>query len=312
MLVLNKADFLTAEERAQWAQYFRAQGVEMVFFSALAELQRLDLLEEHDADVAHGNLAAAEDVLSCEALFAHLAEFDSSVPEGETLTVGMVGYPNVGEKKVSMSRQPGKTKHFQTIELPQRKLRLCDCPGLVFPSVVATKAHLVIRGVAPIETGCRDTISPVQLIVAKIGVDNVLRFYGCLNHAARFRHENPARILLSAFAVARGHLLKMNEPDLQWAARRVLKDFATGALLHVELPPGMARAQHDDDDAVAAEAAFCAAEGVEDVEDFLASMPENAEATLEAAVGKMNKRQLRQMHKGMMKGKMQVRVDGTS
>ena len=38
-----------------------------------------------------------------------------------------------------MSRQPGKTKHFQTIELPQRKLRLCDCPGLVFPSVVATK-----------------------------------------------------------------------------------------------------------------------------------------------------------------------------
>ena len=44
-----------------------------------------------------------------------------------------------------------------------------------------------------------------------------------------------------------------------------------------------------------------------EVEDFLASMPENAEATLEAAVSKMNKRQLRQMHKGMMKGKMQAR-----
>ena len=36
---------------------------------------------------------------------------------------------------VSTSRTPGHTKHFQTIFL-SRSVRLCDCPGLVFPSLV--------------------------------------------------------------------------------------------------------------------------------------------------------------------------------
>jgi len=36
---------------------------------------------------------------------------------------------------VSTSRTPGHTKHFQTVFLT-RSIRLCDCPGLVFPSLV--------------------------------------------------------------------------------------------------------------------------------------------------------------------------------
>jgi len=36
---------------------------------------------------------------------------------------------------VSVSRTPGHTKHFQTIYLTSN-VRLCDCPGLVFPSKV--------------------------------------------------------------------------------------------------------------------------------------------------------------------------------
>lgn len=36
---------------------------------------------------------------------------------------------------VSVSRTPGHTKHFQTIFLT-KNIRLCDCPGLVFPSTV--------------------------------------------------------------------------------------------------------------------------------------------------------------------------------
>lgn len=36
---------------------------------------------------------------------------------------------------VSVSRTPGHTKHLQTIFLT-KNVRLCDCPGLVFPSLV--------------------------------------------------------------------------------------------------------------------------------------------------------------------------------
>lgn len=75
-------------------------------------------------------------------------------------TIGLVGYPNVGksstinalmlEKKVSVSATPGKTKHFQTLYLDQDVL-LCDCPGLVMPSFVLTKADMILNGILPID-----------------------------------------------------------------------------------------------------------------------------------------------------------------
>lgn len=55
------------------------------------------------------------------------------------------GFPNVGKssvinglvgkKVVSVSRTPGHTKYFQTYYLTPT-VKLCDCPGLVFPSQV--------------------------------------------------------------------------------------------------------------------------------------------------------------------------------
>ncbi|KAI3361158.1 hypothetical protein L3Q82_013362, partial [Scortum barcoo] len=61
------------------------------------------------------------------------------------LTLGCIGFPNVGKssvinslvgrKVVSVSRTPGHTKYFQTYYLTQT-VKLCDCPGLVFPSRV--------------------------------------------------------------------------------------------------------------------------------------------------------------------------------
>ncbi|CAK0800230.1 unnamed protein product, partial [Prorocentrum cordatum] len=107
--------------------------------------------------------------------------------------IGFVGYPNVGKssvinalfgaKKVSMSRTPGKTKHLQTLELTGG-LSLCDCPGLVFPSVVATKAHLAINGTAPLQE-LRDCVAPVRLVVQKLGAPAVLERYGLGPDAVR-------------------------------------------------------------------------------------------------------------------------------
>ncbi|KAG7306645.1 hypothetical protein JYU34_008062 [Plutella xylostella] len=74
------------------------------------------------------------------------------------LTIGCVGQPNVGKssllnalmgrKVVSVSKTPGHTKHFQTIYLTPQ-VRLCDCPGLVFPSTVPRPVQ-VLMGSYPI------------------------------------------------------------------------------------------------------------------------------------------------------------------
>lgn len=61
------------------------------------------------------------------------------------LSFSYTGFPNVGKssvinslvgkKVVSVSRTPGHTKYFQTYYLT-KTVKLCDCPGLVFPSRV--------------------------------------------------------------------------------------------------------------------------------------------------------------------------------
>ena len=83
-----------------------------------------------------------------------------------------VGYPNVGKsstinallqtKKVPVSATPGRTKHFQTLYLDS-DLMLCDCPGLVMPSFVSTKAEMVLNGFLPIDQ-MRDYVPPVSLV----------------------------------------------------------------------------------------------------------------------------------------------------
>lgn len=97
-----------------------------------------------------------------------------------------MGYPNVGksstinaligEKKVSVSATPGKTKHFQTIKLSDRVL-LCDCPGLVFPQFASTKADLVCNGVLPIDQ-MREHTGPVSLVAQRIPKEVLEGVYG--------------------------------------------------------------------------------------------------------------------------------------
>jgi large subunit GTPase 1 len=106
----------------------------------------------------------------------HVEFHDASGKNPEKLVIGLVGYPNVGksstinsllgEKKVSVSSTPGKTKHFQTINLSD-KLILCDCPGLVFPQFATTKADLICDGVLPIDQ-LREHTGPVSLVVKRI------------------------------------------------------------------------------------------------------------------------------------------------
>jgi len=197
----------------------------------------------------------------CTAGEAEAAESSTTVQDERKRIVGFVGYPNVGKstvinalwgsKKVSMSRTPGKTKHLQTLDLPGTDITLCDCPGLVFPSVAASKAHLAINGTVPYDE-LRDYSPAVRLIIEKVGIRTLLKKYSC---AAQMKDSaervgeasiDECTTFLAAFACKRNHYLRLHVPDNSWAARRILKDYFSGNLLHCELPPGCVREEEEE------------------------------------------------------------------
>ncbi|KAL1265957.1 hypothetical protein QQF64_003984, partial [Cirrhinus molitorella] len=268
MLLLNKADLLTREQRRDWARYFQKEGIRAVFWSALAEAQRLeaeekgeelmdqddqsdteqgatsknatDLLEEQstspneEKDVSEqdeeeeseearvcvdetewqtcseesGDEAESTATLSfynSSRLLRknELLEMFKSVHSGPTckdeqITVGLVGYPNVGKsstintilrnKKVSVSATPGHTKHFQTI--------------------------------------------PRTVLEGTYGI-NIIR---------PREDEDPDRPptyeeLLMAYGYMRGFMTAHGQPDQSRSARYVLKDYVNGKLLYCHPPP---------------------------------------------------------------------------
>ena len=141
----------------------------------LSVLELEDLFIASAPDLSGESCSVNDSMVFC--ITHDCVEFlDSSGNHPEKLVVGLVGYPNVGksstinsllgEKKVSVSSTPGKTKHFQTINLSD-KIILCDCPGLVFPQFATTKADLVCNGVLPIDQ-LREHVGPVSLVVRRI------------------------------------------------------------------------------------------------------------------------------------------------
>ncbi|XP_060130220.1 large subunit GTPase 1 homolog [Zootoca vivipara] len=346
LLLLNKADLLSEEQRCAWARFFQDEGVRVVFWSALEEARRLaedssqgseaaqdpGLDEDHssgeemqtssrhmergpgalswppgnkepgsgeeeDSDVYEDCeeeeeedawLTCSEDEESRDPVgsvgqsrtdspesqrgagpsqgrllrnSSHLVQREElleilrtlhsgrKVREGE-VTVGLVGYPNVGKsstintilgkKKVSVSATPGHTKHFQTLYVDPA-LCLCDCPGLVMPSFVSTKAEMICSGILPIDQ-MRDHVPPVYLVCQRIPRPALEATYGI--NIIRPREDEPpdrpptAEELLTAYGYMRGFMTDHGQPDQPRSARYVLKDYVSGKLLYCHPPPG--------------------------------------------------------------------------
>lgn len=187
-------------------------------------------------------------------------------PKYDRVAFGMVGFPNVGKSsvinvlmgnakyahgvvRVGVAAQPGKTKHFQTLLLPDReKMLLCDCPGLVFPSFVNNTADLIAAGVYPIAQ-MRDPWPVINLLCKRIPRQVLNAHYGITiplpTADAMLAAPDDGTIppptaeeFLTTYCVARSMLASASGvPDFQRASRIVIKEYAAGKLLYCHAPP---------------------------------------------------------------------------
>lgn len=154
------------------------------------------------------------------------------------ISVGLIGYPNVGKSSVvntlkskkvaNVAPIPGETKVWQYITLT-KKIYLIDCPGIVPPNQNDTPQDLVLRGTVRVE----NVENPEQYIdgmLKRVKQHHLERTYlmkGWNNHVE----------FLEMIARKTGKLLKGGEPDLDGVAKTVLNDFVRGKIPHFIPPP---------------------------------------------------------------------------
>uniref|UniRef100_S4PWQ4 Guanine nucleotide-binding protein-like 1 n=1 Tax=Pararge aegeria TaxID=116150 RepID=S4PWQ4_9NEOP len=157
------------------------------------------------------------------------------------LTIGCVGQPNVGKsslmnaimgkKVVSVSRTPGHTKHFQTIFLTPQ-VRLCDCPGLVFPSKVPRPIQ-ILMGSYPIAQ-LREPYTTIRYLAERLNLPQLLR----MDHPENDDTWSP-RDICDGWAKKRGYLTaKAARLDTYRAANSILRMALDGRICLWLRPPG--------------------------------------------------------------------------
>eukprot|EP00842_Homolaphlyctis_polyrhiza_P000057 jgi/Hompol1/1051/HPOL_001161-RA len=213
VFVLNKCDLVPTWVTEKWKRTLEAEYPTVAFHASITN--------------AFGKSA----------LINLLRQFSKLHSDKKQISVGLVGYPNVGKssiinalrgKKVcTVAPIPGETKVWQYITLMKR-IYLIDCPGVVYGSSDDTETDIVLKGVVRVENISLPE-EHVSQVVARVRPEYLSRTYGI----AEWKDHLD---FLSQVALKSGKLLKGGDPDLSTAAKMVLNDWIRGKIPFYTLP----------------------------------------------------------------------------
>ncbi|XP_045207041.2 nucleolar GTP-binding protein 2-like [Mercenaria mercenaria] len=172
------------------------------------------------------------------ALINLLRQFSKLHTDKRQITVGFVGYPNVGKSSVintlrakkvcKVAPIAGETKVWQYITLMKR-IYLVDCPGVVYPTG-STPTECVLKGVVRVEN-IKTPEDYIEAMLKRVKKEYIYKTYGISSWTD---HED----FLTKFAKRSGKLLKGGDPDLSTSAKMILNDFQRGSIPYFVRPPG--------------------------------------------------------------------------
>ncbi len=125
-----------------------------------------------------------------EGLINLLRQFDNFHKDKKTISVGFIGYPNVGKSSIINSLKkkvvckaapiPGETKVWQYVNLTNR-IYLIDCPGVVYRNENDTDVDIVLKGVVRPEKLTDPDLTVSSAIEKKYATALALSNNGTLN-----------------------------------------------------------------------------------------------------------------------------------
>lgn len=162
------------------------------------------------------------------------------------ISVGFIGYPNVGKssiintlrsKKVcKVAPIAGETKVWQYITL-MRRIYLIDCPGVVYPSS-ETDTEKVLKGVVRVEL-VNNPEDYIPAVLERVRKEYMVKTY-------QIPDWSDSNDFLEKMAQRTGKLLKKGEPDIASVAKMVLNDWQRGKLPFYVIPPALEIKQEDE------------------------------------------------------------------
>ena len=158
----------------------------------------------------------------------------------QSISVGVIGYPNVGKSSVintlrtkkvcNVAPNPGETKVWQYITLMKR-IHMIDCPGVVWERTRDSDVDSVLKGVVRVER-LDDATDYITSVLRRVKRKYVQKAY-------RIQDWSDTEDFLTQLSVQYGKLLKGGDADLNTTAKMVLQDWQRGKLPFYTLPAGV-------------------------------------------------------------------------
>lgn len=234
VLLLNKIDLVPKENVEKWLKYLRKELPTIAFKASTQEQnQKLGRVSATSVNINTSKCIGADLVMKLLSNYCRNKDIKTSI------TVGIVGYPNVGKSSVinSLKRKrtcnvgamPGITKQIQIVDL-DKHIRLIDSPGVVLAVKNQLDAvEVALKNAVRVEN-LADPVAPVQAILRRCSKDNLMLHYTIPDF------ENVEQFL-ALLARKIGKLKKGARPDFNAAAKHILNDWNSGKLRYFTEPP---------------------------------------------------------------------------
>ncbi|TKY53580.1 Guanine nucleotide-binding protein NSN1 [Spatholobus suberectus] len=239
VLLLNKIDLVPRESLERWLKYLREE-LPTVAFKCSTQQQRSNLGWRSSKTAKSSDTLQLSDCLGADTLLKLLKNYSRSHEIKKSITVGLIGLPNVGKSSlinslkrchvVNVGATPGLTRSMQEVQL-DKNVKLLDCPGVVMLKSQENDASIALKNCRRIEK-LGDPISPVREILKLCQPQQLVTRYNIQS----FKSDD-VDDFLRRVATVRGKLKKGGIVDIDAAARIILHDWNEGKIPYYTMPP---------------------------------------------------------------------------